>query len=69
MFLNYCLVYSQETHSPKFQFQVGVVEAEIVKLNSEQLVVVKENLNTLFSKCVFMLGHEHHIRVAHSLQV
>nr|CAG4649140.1 EOG090X027A [Scapholeberis mucronata]SVE93484.1 EOG090X027A [Scapholeberis mucronata] len=48
--------------------KVGVIEAEIIKLNPEQLTAVKENLNTLFSKCVFMLGHEHHIRVAHSLQ-
>lgn len=52
-----------------FKFQVGVIEAELVKLNCEQLGLIKENLNTLFSKCVFMLGHEHQMRVAHSLQV
>nr|SVE70289.1 EOG090X027A [Daphnia similis]SVE70913.1 EOG090X027A [Daphnia similis]SVE71544.1 EOG090X027A [Daphnia similis]SVE72177.1 EOG090X027A [Daphnia similis] len=48
--------------------KVGVIEAELVKLNCEQLGLIKENLNTLFSKCVFMLGHEHQMRVAHSLQ-
>nr|CAG4646860.1 EOG090X027A [Megafenestra aurita]SVE92257.1 EOG090X027A [Megafenestra aurita] len=48
--------------------KVGVIETELAKLNSEQLATIKENLNTLFSKCVYMLGHEHQIRVAHSLQ-
>nr|CAG4641506.1 EOG090X027A [Eurycercus lamellatus] len=48
--------------------KVGVIEAELVKLSNEQLVTLKDNLNTLFSKCVSMLGHDHHMRVAHSLQ-
>ena len=49
--------------------QVGVIEAELTKLNAEQLVTLKDQLNNLFAKCVSMLGHDHHIRVAHSLQV
>lgn len=52
-----------------FSTQVSVLEAELAKLTGEQLVDVKENLNTLFAKCILMLGHEHHMRVAHSLQV
>jgi len=52
-----------------FIVQVGVIEAELTKLTAEQLLALKEPLNNMFSKCVLMLGHEHHIRVAHSLQV
>jgi len=48
--------------------KVGVIEAELTKLNAEQLVTLKDQLNNLFAKCVSMLGHDHHIRVAHSLQ-
>jgi hypothetical protein len=49
--------------------QVSVIEAELSKLSAEQIVAIKENLNNLFAKCVITLGHEHHMRVAHSLQV
>lgn len=48
--------------------KVNVIETELSKLSSEQINLLKDNLNTLFSKCVSMLGHDHHIRVAHSLQ-
>ncbi len=51
------------------QFQASVIEAELIKLTAEQIGTLKDSLNTLFAKCVSMLGHEHHMRVAHSLQV
>ncbi len=49
--------------------KVAALEAELNKLNAEQLTAVKDNVHTLFAKCVAALGHEHHMRVAHALQV
>nr|CAG4634646.1 EOG090X027A [Alona affinis] len=46
----------------------SVLEAELIKLTAEQIVTLKDNINTLFAKCISTLGHEHHMRVAHSLQ-
>jgi hypothetical protein len=50
-------------------FKVSILEAEIQKLNGEQLIAVKENMNALFKHCIATLGHEHHIRVVYALQV
>jgi hypothetical protein len=50
-------------------FKVSSLEAEIQKLNGEQLVALKDNINTLFKHCIATLGHEHHIRVVYALQV
>ncbi|XP_044738483.1 armadillo-like helical domain-containing protein 3 isoform X2 [Chrysoperla carnea] len=44
------------------------LENEIQKLNSDQLVALKENINSLFWHCIETLGHEHHIRVVYALQ-
>jgi hypothetical protein len=49
--------------------KVSSLEVEIQKLNGEQLVALKENINTLFKHCIETLGHEHHIRVVYALQV
>lgn len=48
--------------------KIGVLEAEIGKLNAESLSLARENLNELFSECVDNLGEEHHIRVVYALQ-
>ena len=50
-------------------FKVSSLEAEIQKLNGEQLLALKDNINTLFKHCIATLGHEHHIRVVYALQV
>ncbi|XP_049813161.1 armadillo-like helical domain-containing protein 3 [Schistocerca nitens] len=48
--------------------KVSHLEAEIQKLSGEQLVALKDNINTLFQKCIATLDHEHNIRVVYSLQ-
>nr|CAD7262503.1 unnamed protein product [Timema shepardi] len=48
--------------------KVSSLEAEIQKLNGEQLVSLKDNINTLFKHCITTLGHEHNIRVVYALQ-
>lgn len=50
-------------------FKVSSLEAEIQKLNGEQLIAIKENISALFKHCIATLGHEHHIRVVYALQV
>jgi hypothetical protein len=50
-------------------FKVSSLEAEIQKLNGEQLIAIKENIGALFKHCITTLGHEHHIRVVYALQV
>jgi hypothetical protein len=50
-------------------FEVSSLETEIQKLNGEQLIALKENINDLFKHCITTLGHEHHIRVVYALQV
>lgn len=48
--------------------KVSHIEAEIQKLTNEQLLALKENINTLFSQCIDALGHEHHIGVVYAMQ-
>lgn len=48
--------------------KVSSLEAEIQKLNGEQLIAIKENISALFKHCIATLGHEHHIRVVYALQ-
>lgn len=48
--------------------KVANLEAEILKLSAEQLVSLKDNINSLFKKCVETLGQEHNIRIMCSLQ-
>ncbi|XP_030373871.1 armadillo-like helical domain-containing protein 3 [Scaptodrosophila lebanonensis] len=51
------------------QPNVESLDNEIMKLNSEQLQLVKGNLNTLFQKCIEMLNTEDHPkRLCNSLQ-
>lgn len=50
-------------------FQVNYFESEMQRLNGEQLVLIQENLHTLFAQCIDTLGHEHNIRVVYALQV
>lgn len=44
------------------------LQAEIVKLNDEQLVQMKCGINRFFTECIKTLNHEHHIRILYSLQ-
>lgn len=44
------------------------LESEIQKCSSEQLALVKKNINVLFTQCIETLGHEHNIRVVYSMQ-
>ncbi|XP_046386239.1 armadillo-like helical domain-containing protein 3 [Ischnura elegans] len=48
--------------------KVSHLEGEIQKLNGEQLISLKENINTLFAQCVTRLGDEHSLRVVYALQ-
>lgn len=45
------------------------MESEILRLNEEQLVTAKENINALFVQCIETLGNEHQLRVVYALQV
>lgn len=53
----------------KSLLQVSQLEAEIQKLNLDQLLLLKDNIHTLFYQCVQTLSHGHHIRVVYALQV
>nr|CAG4640675.1 EOG090X027A [Eulimnadia texana] len=44
------------------------ISSELLKLSAEQLATIKDIINTISIKSIAVLGHEHHIRVAHSLQ-
>lgn len=48
---------------------MSALEGEISRCTSDQLLGLKENINTLFSKCVQTLSHDHHIRVINALLV
>lgn len=48
--------------------KVMQLEAEIQKIPLEQLGIVKDNINSLFIKCIETLGHEHNIRVVYAMQ-
>ena len=48
---------------------MSALEGEISRCTSDQLLGLKENINTLFAKCVQMLAHEHNIRVVNALLV
>lgn len=48
---------------------MSALEGEISRCSSEQLVGLKENINTLFAKCVQTLAHQHNIRVVNALLV
>jgi len=48
--------------------KIAVLEAEIGKLQADQLAPMRENLNALFHECVSHLAHSHQIRVLYALQ-
>ncbi|KAK4881781.1 hypothetical protein RN001_005100 [Aquatica leii] len=48
--------------------KVAYFENEMQKLTPDQIILIKENLNVLFSQCVDTLNHEHNIRVGYALQ-
>lgn len=52
-----------------FCLQINHLEAEMQKISGDQLLAIKDNLNTLFAHCIETLGHEHNIRVVYALQV
>lgn len=51
------------------QPKMSALEGEISRCTSDQLLGLKENINTLFAKCVQTLAHEHNIRVVNALLV
>ena len=48
---------------------MSALEGEINRCLADQLLGIKDNINTLFAKCVEMLAHEHQIRVVNALLV
>lgn len=48
---------------------MSALEGEISRCTSDQLVGLKDNINTLFAKCVQTLAHDHNIRVVNALLV
>lgn len=48
--------------------KISHLEAEMQKISGDQLLAIKDNLNTLFAHCIETLGHEHNIRVVYALQ-
>ncbi|XP_014256484.1 UPF0668 protein C10orf76 homolog [Cimex lectularius] len=48
--------------------KVTQLETEILRLNEEQLLMAKNNINTLFVQCIETLGNEHQLRVVYALQ-
>uniref|UniRef100_A0A146L9F2 UPF0668 protein C10orf76 n=4 Tax=Lygus hesperus TaxID=30085 RepID=A0A146L9F2_LYGHE len=48
--------------------KVSHLESEIIRLNGEQLMMAKYNVNALFSQCIETLGNEHQLRVVYALQ-
>ncbi|XP_046658761.1 armadillo-like helical domain-containing protein 3 [Homalodisca vitripennis] len=48
--------------------KINYFEAEMQKLNGDQLILIQDNLHMLFAQCIDTLGHEHSIRVVYALQ-
>ncbi len=48
--------------------KISHFEAELHKLNPEQLMAARVNLNTLFEQSLCNLSSDHHIRVVYALQ-
>ena len=48
--------------------KINHFEAELLKLNHEQVSQARVNLNTLFEQSLLNLAEEHHIRVVYALQ-
>ncbi|KAL1122959.1 hypothetical protein AAG570_003284 [Ranatra chinensis] len=48
--------------------KVNQLEGEILRLNEDQLMAAKENINALFVQCIDTLGHDHQLRVVYALQ-
>lgn len=48
--------------------KVSYLESEILRLNEDQLIAAKENINCLFIQCIETLGNDHQLRVVYALQ-
>ncbi|XP_065220858.1 armadillo-like helical domain-containing protein 3 [Planococcus citri] len=47
---------------------IAHLEAEVQKLNGEQILQLKPHINRFFAECIKTLSHEHHIRILYALQ-
>lgn len=48
--------------------KMAVLEAEVGRLQADQLAGMRDNLNSLFHECVAHLAHSHQIRAVYALQ-
>ncbi len=51
------------------QVNLEYLEGKLESLDGDEVVKIKDNINSLFHHCVQALGEEHQIKVVNALQV